>query len=110
MSQLALSTSAQSDDLIDSAQTAIKKKTWEGLHLTWAVDQIQQAGVTAPITPILRHGLVLDQVMAELREGKYDVLIIGSHHISGRSRMLEVLLEDVTSDLVSEAACSVLVI
>lgn len=110
MSQLALSTSRQADDLLDTAQTAMKRKTWEGLHLAWAVDQIQQAGVTAPVDPVLRHGLVLDQIMAELREGKYDVLVIGSHHVSGRSRTLEVFLEDVAKDLVTEASCSVLII
>ena len=110
MSQLALSTSRQTDDLLDTAKTAMERRTWEGLHLTWAVDQIRQSGVTAPIDPIIRHGLVVDQIMAELREGKYDLLVIGSHHVSGRSRTLEVFLEDVARDLVCAAPCSVLII
>jgi len=110
MSQLALDAGSQADDLRDTAQTAIQRKTREGLHLAWAVDQVQKAGASAPVIPILRHGLVLDQVIAELREGKYDLLVIGSHHVSGRSRTLDAFLEDVASDLVSETSCSVLII
>ena len=110
MSQLAFDVGSQADDLRDTAQTAIQRRTREGLHLAWAVDQIQKAGVSAPVIPILRHGLVLDQVIAELREGKYDLLVIGSHHVSGRSRTLDAFLEDVASDLVSATTCSVLII
>jgi len=110
MSQLALEVSSQADDLRDTAQTAIQKKTREGLHLAWAVNQIQKAGASTPVIPVLRHGLVLDQVIAELREGKYDLLVIGSHHVSGRSRTLDAFLEDVASDLVSATSCSVLII
>jgi nucleotide-binding universal stress UspA family protein len=110
MSQLALDVGSQADDLSDTAQTAIQRRTREGLHLAWAIDQIQKAGVSAPVIPILRHGLVLDQVIAELREGKYDLLVIGSHHVSGRSRTLDAFLEDVANDLVSATTCSVLII
>jgi nucleotide-binding universal stress UspA family protein len=110
MSQLALDVGSQAEDLIDTAQTAIHRKTREGLHLAWAVDQVQKAGVDTPVIPVLRHGLVLDQVIAELREGKYDLLVIGSHHVSGRSRTLDAFLEDVASELVSETSCSVLII
>jgi nucleotide-binding universal stress UspA family protein len=110
MSQLALEVGSQADDLIDNAQTAIRRKTREGLHLAWAVDQVQNAGVITPVIPVLRHGLVLDQVVAELRDGKYDLLVIGSHHVSGRSRTLNAFLEYVASDLVSETSCSVLII
>jgi nucleotide-binding universal stress UspA family protein len=110
MSQLALDVDSLADDLRDTAQTAIQRRTREGLHLAWAVDQVQKAGASAPVIPILRHGLVLDQVIAELREGKYDLLVIGSHHVSGRSRTLDAFLEDVASDLVSETSCSVLII
>lgn len=110
MSQLALKATSQADDLLDTALTAIQRKTPEGLHLDRAINHIQQAGVTAPVIPILRHGLVLDQVTAELREGKYDLLVIGSHHVSGRSRLLEAFLEDVASELISEAPCSVLIV
>ena len=110
MSQLALEVGSQADDLRDTAQSAIQRRTREGLHLAWAVDQVQKAGVSAPVIPVLRHGLVLDQVIAELREGKYDLFVIGSHHVSGRSRTLDAFLEDVASDLVSATSCSVLII
>ncbi len=110
MSQLALDVSSQADDLRDTAKTAIQRRTREGLHLAWAIDQIQKSGVSAPVVPILRHGLVLDQVIAELREGRYDLLVIGSHHVSGRSRTLDAFLEDVANDLVSATSCSVLII
>ena len=110
MSQLALDVNSSAEDLLDSAQTAIQRQTREGIHLAWAVEQVQNAGVTSQVIPVLRHGLVLDQVVAELREGKYDLLVIGSHQISGRSHTLDLLLEDVTSELVSETGRSVLIV
>jgi nucleotide-binding universal stress UspA family protein len=110
MSQLVLDINSPAEDLLDSAQSAIQKQTREGVHLAWAVEQIQKAGVTSQVIPVLRHGLVLDQVVAELREGKYDLLVIGSHQVSGRSHLLDMFLEDVTSELVSETGSSVLIV
>jgi nucleotide-binding universal stress UspA family protein len=88
----------------------MEKKTSEGVHLREAVAILENSGARKPVLPILRHGLVLEQVTAELREGKYHLLVIGSHHVAGRSKLLEAFLEDVASELASEAPCSVLIV
>jgi nucleotide-binding universal stress UspA family protein len=110
MSQLELKTGGQSDDLLDTAESAIQRGTREGIHLFNAKEQIRRAGVTAPITPVLRHGLVLEQVLAEIQDGRYDLLVIGSHHVSGKGRFFDILLENIASHLIAEAPCSVLVV
>lgn len=110
MSQLALDSGTLVDELLDTAQSAMEKRTREGVHLEEAVRLLIKSGVKQPVLPILRHGLVLEQVTAELREGKYNLLVIGSHHVVGRNRLLEAFLEDVASELVSEAPCSVLIV
>jgi nucleotide-binding universal stress UspA family protein len=109
MSQVALSSHSSSRDLLDTAQTAIQRKTREGIHLAYAVEQVRLMGVKGNIQPILRHGLVLDQVNREILEGHYDLLVIGSHHVSDRKKVLEYLLEDIAGKILSEVNCSVLV-
>jgi nucleotide-binding universal stress UspA family protein len=110
MSQMALLHTASEVDLLDTAETAITRRTPEGRHLQRAVEILRQQGVTAAITPRIRHGLVLDEVVAEISEGRYDLLIIGAHHRPGYDPRLEKLLEDVARDLISDAPCSVIVV
>jgi nucleotide-binding universal stress UspA family protein len=110
MSQVAMSIDSQSDDLLDTAQSAIQRGTREGQHLKQALQLLSQVVVTAPITPCLRHGLVVDEVLAELEEGNYDLLAIGGHYHHGRSHWEEFLLEDVAGRLIQRAPCSVLIV
>lgn len=110
MSQISLSTHSTMNDLLDTAETAIQRQTREGTFLVQAMQDIRAAGVSAEIQPRLRHGLVLDEVMAEIKEYKVDILVIGSHHKSGQSWWMEHLLENVAKDLIQVAPCSVLVV
>lgn len=110
MSQLALVHTTAEGDLLDTAETAIRRGTMEGKHLMHGVQMLQKCGVQGKVEPILRHGLVLDEVMAEIREGGYDLLVIGAHHRPGQSSRLEWLLEDVANDLLSVVPCSVMVV
>lgn len=110
MSQLSFETSRYSEDLYYNAESAIQSGSREGLHLTKALEILSQAGMKGPATPRLRHGLVVDEVMAEVKEAHIDLLVIGSHRQPGQNRLLNLLLEDVAHDLVSGAPCSVLVV
>jgi nucleotide-binding universal stress UspA family protein len=58
----------------------------------------------------MRHGLVVEQVLAELSRGHYDLLVVGAHHQPGQNRWLEILLDDVADRLLNHAPCSVLVV
>ena len=98
------------EELVATAETAIAKNTREGQHLQRAIQQLTQAGISGPIVPRLRHGLVVDEVLAEVREGKYDLMIVGAHYQPGQNRWLGILLDDVTDQLINQAPCSVLIV
>jgi len=110
MSQISLKPGSVPEELIATAETAIAKNTREGQHLQRAMQQLSQAGIAGPIVPRLRHGLVVDEVLAEVKEGKYDVMVVGAHYQRGQNRWLGILLDDVTDQLINQAPCSVLIV
>jgi nucleotide-binding universal stress UspA family protein len=110
MSQISLGNFSTMEDLQDTAESAIKRQTREGKYLMNAMQEIRSAGIRSEIQPRLRHGLVLEEVVAEIKESGVDILVIGSHHQPGQSWLVEHLLENVTKDLIQEAPCSVLVV
>lgn len=110
MSQVALRLDSPSADLRDTADTAIRRGTREGKHLEQGVGLLEKAGIARPVLPALRHGLVVDEVLAELAEGKYNLLAIGGHFQPGRTHWIEFLLDDVSGQLLKRSPCSVLII
>jgi len=110
MSQVSLKPDTIPEELVATAETAIARNTREGQHLQRAIQQLTQAGLTGPIHPRLRHGLVVDEVLGEVREGKYDLMMVGAHYQPGQNRWLGILLDDVTDQLLNQASCSVLII
>lgn len=56
----------------------------------------------------LRHGLVVDEILAELREGEYDMVVTGSAPAGGPLRTY--IMGNVTSEIVNRADCAVLVV
>jgi nucleotide-binding universal stress UspA family protein len=110
MSQVALRLDSPAADLRDTAETAISRGTREGKHLERGLDMLRKAGLTGPILPVLRHGLVVDEVLAEVEQGQYDLLVIGGHFQQGRTHWIEFLLDDVSGQLLKKSPCSVLII
>lgn len=110
MSQVALRLDSPADDLLDTAASAIQRGTREGRHLAQALKLLEQAGVTGEVRPLLRHGLVVDEVLDEIEAGGYNLLIIGGHYHHGRSHWTELLLEDLAGELLQKTPCSVLII
>jgi nucleotide-binding universal stress UspA family protein len=110
MSQLALRLDSPPEDLLDTARSAIDRQTREGRHLERGMQILQKVGVPPPIHPRLRHGLVVDEVLAEVEEGGYDLLVIGGHYQHGGKRWMDILLEDIAGQLLSKTRCSVLVV
>lgn len=110
MSQVAFSDASPHDDLLDTAETAATRGTHEGLHLQQAAEVFTSAGFQGTVVPLLRHGLVVDEVLAELRRGKYELLVIGSRPPRTTRSWSDLLLEDVGADLASRSPCSVLMI
>lgn len=75
-------------------------------NMTAAVAVLQAGGVQAEIK--VRVGLVIDEIVAELQSGGYDLLVIGAHRSQGLVERL--LLEDVTVDILGHSPVPVLVV
>lgn len=110
MSQVALRPDSLPDDLLDTAETAIQRGTREGQHLQQATQTLRAAGVRGEIYTCLRHGLVVNQVLKEINESRYELLVIGAHFRPGLNRWMGILLDDVTNQLLAQSPCSVLVV
>lgn len=89
---------ADADELIDIASP-------EGELLSHEVELLGEIDVVAE--PIVRHGLVVDEILAEATNGRYDLIVIGAHPHQG---WLRFLLEDVTAQIVLQADRPILVI
>lgn len=110
MSQVALRSDSPAEELEETAEEAMDHPTREGHHLQEAIQLLRNEGVTTEIVPILRHGLVVEEVMEEIKEGGYDLLVLGSHHQPTMTRWMDVLLGDVAGELLSKSPISALVI
>lgn len=100
----------QSGKLLETAESAIDHETREGKHLKLAMEELERIGVKGTITPSLRHGFIVDQVLTEVYNTNCDLLVVGAHHQPGQNRWLEILLDDVADQLLNQAPCSVLVV
>lgn len=115
MSQMAVATDADTIELIETAEQAMQAHTREGVHLAREIELAQAAGLRpAQVWPKIRHGLVVDEVQAELEEGGYDLLVIGGHHAPGPEQgsgpIRAFLLEDVADQLIADVRLPVLVV
>ncbi len=75
-------------------------------HMQAAVAELATHGVDAAIK--IRIGLVVEEIVAELSSGDYNLLVVGAHRSHGLVERL--LLEDVTADIVPESPVPVLVV
>jgi len=107
MSQLALSAEAPLEQLNETAEEAIIRQTREGQHLASALElaRAQDGGAAVEVRPKLRHGLVLDEIVAEAREGDYELVVIGGHPTpdapAGLGPVRPTLLEDMADHVIS---------
>jgi len=77
MSQVALQESAKGADLEAGAEELIEGDAREGAHLEGMLEILRDEGVEAHA--VVRHGLVVDEIVAESKEGHFDMLVIGAH-------------------------------
>ena len=116
MSQMALSPPASLAGLVESAEQAITHGTREGKHLAREMELLREQDVTAEMRarPKLRHGLVLDEIVAEANEGNYYLVIIGAHEApearAGWAGLRDYMLDDVADQIISAVRRPVLVV
>ena len=104
ISQLPLAEDAVLDDLEASAEELIQRGSREGVHLSQMLDLLATEGVAA--RAVARHGLVRDEIIAESREGQYDLLVTGAHVTPGLNARL---VDDLSAGILLAANRPVLV-
>lgn len=71
-----------------------------------AEEQLATAGVKVKVR--VRVGIVVEEILAELREGGYDLLVIGAH--LARTPLERLLLEDISAELLLRSPVPVLLV
>ena len=105
MSQLPLGPECELDDLECSAEALLLTDAREAVHLRKAVKILGDLEVSGEAK--VRHGLVVDEILAEAEEGDYDLVAIGAHVASGLQRFM---LTDTTEQIVLGSGRPVLVV
>jgi nucleotide-binding universal stress UspA family protein len=78
----------------------------EAMVLRETVDMLHQQGIAARLH--VRIGSVVNEVLAELTSGGYDLLVVGEHRVS--SALDRMLLEDISSTLLDSSPLPVLLV
>jgi len=83
----------------------LESKSELGVNLRRQRESLERLGV--PTEVHVRHGIVLDQVFAEAREGDHDLIVTGSSQARGLLR--HYIMGDLTRSILNHANCPVLV-
>lgn len=105
MSQISAGPGVAGQFLRADAGELIEAHSPEGEILTHDLKLLNQYGV--PSYPKVRHGLVVDEIMAEAEAGNYDLIVIGAHRYKGWQRFL---LDDLAHKIVQKAERPLLIV
>ena len=83
----------------------LESKSELGTNLRRQKRELERLGVSAKVR--LRHGIVIDQVFEEAREGNYDLIVTGTSRARGLLR--HYIMGDLTRSILNHADCPVLV-
>ena len=76
-----------------------------GRNLRGQKESLEKLGLTVEVR--IRHGLALDQIFAEVRDGKHDLIVTGTSQARGTFR--HYIMGDLTRGILNRADCPVLV-
>jgi nucleotide-binding universal stress UspA family protein len=114
MSQLPLIAAAYQADLTRDALEMIEHNTREGRHLKKVMGILYQAGMPDDrYTLKIRHGLVIDEIRQESRDGNYDLIVVGAHEVPEEkswNELRELFQDNITGRLLTLARRPVLVV
>lgn len=82
----------------------------EDTILVNSIQQLRYIGIKKDISARIRKGMVVEQVLDELSEGGYQLIVVGAHYQPGHDRWTGTLLDDITDQLLNRSDCSVLII
>jgi nucleotide-binding universal stress UspA family protein len=105
MSQISAAPGIRGTQLRAEAEELIEDHTPEGELLERDMGVLQHPGVR--VWPKIRHGLVVDEILAEAQAGRYDLVVIGAHRGAGWQR---ILLDDIAHKILVQLDRPVLVV
>jgi nucleotide-binding universal stress UspA family protein len=89
----------------ENVDQLLQSKSELGTNLRRQKRELERLGVSAEVH--LRHGIVIDQVFEEVREGNYDLLVTGTSRARGLLR--HYIMGDLTRSILNRANVPVLV-
>jgi nucleotide-binding universal stress UspA family protein len=91
--------------LEEDVDRLLESKSELGTNLRQQKRELEHLGVSAEVR--VRHGIVIDQVFEEAREGDYDLIVTGTSQARGLLR--HYIMGDLTLSILNRANCPVLV-
>ena len=91
--------------LEENVEQLLESKSELGINLRRQKRELEQFGVSAEVR--LRHGIVINQVFEEAREGDYDLIVTGTSQARGLLR--HYIMGDLTRSILNRANVPVLV-
>jgi nucleotide-binding universal stress UspA family protein len=91
--------------LEENVDQLLESKSELGTNLRRQKRELDRLGVSAEVR--LRHGIVIDQVFEEVREGDYDLIVTGTSQARGLLR--HYIMGDLTRSILNQANVPVLV-
>ena len=89
----------------ENVEQLLESKSELGTNLRRQKRELERLGVSADVR--LRHGIVIDQVFEEAREGDYDLIVTGTSQARGLLR--HYIMGDLTRSILNRASVPVLV-
>jgi len=89
----------------ENVDQLLQSKSELGTNLRRQRRELERLGVSAEVH--LRHGIVIDEVFAEVREGNYDLIVTGTSQARGLLR--HYIMGDLTRSILNRANVPVLV-
>jgi nucleotide-binding universal stress UspA family protein len=105
MSQMSAGPGVQGKELRASAEELMEEHTPEGELLEQDIQLLEKPHIHPH--PQVRHGLVVDEILAEAQSGDYDLVVIGAHPGEGWQRLL---LDDLAREIILHLDRPVLVV
>ncbi|MEP6710052.1 MAG: universal stress protein [Verrucomicrobiota bacterium] len=91
--------------LEEDVDQLLESRSELGLNLRGQKESLQKIGVNVAVR--VRHGIAIDHIFAEVREGNYDMIVTGSSQARGPLR--HYIMGDLTRSILNRALCPVLV-
>ena len=92
-------------ELEEDVDALLRSGSELGRNLLAEKKALEKLGVAVQVR--IRHGFIVDQLLKEMREGNYDLIVSGSSRARGPLR--HYIMGDVTEAILENAECSVLV-